>query len=243
MHRTEDRPMPASEARIAANRQNSLKSTGPKTPEGKGKSRQNALKHGLTGEGVVLSNEDSAEVERTFRDLEAELRPSGPMGRVLVRRVATCIVRMERSVLQETAALSERVLEAQAEAEANGEDPVEAGHRAMFDPSKEATLARKYEAAAERGMYKAIKEFRQIERESRASGSVPMAGAARSSLGSFLPEPVKAPAAGKPAEAPPRPAPPTAPKPSPAPSIVPARPLNPPSSGVFELPFTIGRAG
>ena len=141
--------MPASEAQIRANQANSARSTGPKSIGGKEKSRANALKHGLTGEGVVLTTEDAIEVEAMFHDLEADLRPSGPMGRALVRRIATCVVRMERSVLQETAALSERVLNAQAEAERNGDDPDEAGRRAMFDPSKEATLARRYEAAAE----------------------------------------------------------------------------------------------
>ncbi len=235
--------MPASEAQIRANQQNAQRSTGPKTPEGKERSRANALKHGLTGAGVVLRNEDSAEVERTFRELEADLRPSGLMGRVLVRRVATCIVRMERSVLQETAALTERVSLAETEAEANGEDPVEAGHRAMFDPSKEATLARKYEAAAERGMYKALKEFRQVEREAKASGSAPSSGSARSSLGSFLPEPRKEPAAETPTAIPPRPVPPTPQKPASTPSKAPVMPPEPAPSAFFEVPFTIGRAG
>ena len=73
-------------------------------------------------------------------------------------------------MLQETAARPSGCLQAQAEAEANGEDPVEAGHRAMFDPSKEASLARKYEAAAERGFFRALKEFRQAQ---RASSDVP----------------------------------------------------------------------
>jgi hypothetical protein len=33
--------------KVAANRQNALKSTGPKTPQGKVYSRRNSLKHGL----------------------------------------------------------------------------------------------------------------------------------------------------------------------------------------------------
>ena len=45
--------MHCSEARIAANRANARKSTGPKTPEGKAISRANALKHGLCANVVV----------------------------------------------------------------------------------------------------------------------------------------------------------------------------------------------
>ena len=44
-------------------------------------------------------------------------------------------------------------------------DRAEAVDRALFDPSKEAILARKYEAATERAMYKALKELREVESE------------------------------------------------------------------------------
>src|SRR5579863_5462974 len=42
-----------------ANRQNSLLSTGPKTPEGKAASSRNALKTGLTGRTVLLPGDDA----------------------------------------------------------------------------------------------------------------------------------------------------------------------------------------
>jgi hypothetical protein len=43
--------------------------------------------------------------------------------------------------------------------------------RSAFDPSKEATLARRYEAAAERAVFKALEEFRRVEEEA-ASGLI-----------------------------------------------------------------------
>ena len=236
--------MPASEAQILANRRNSLKSKGPTSIEGKERSRANALKHGLTGEGVALTNEDAAEVERMFQAFESDFRPSDEMGRTLIRRMATCAVRMERGVLQETAALSERVLQAQAQADLDGEDRDEAGRRAMFDPSKEATLARRYEAAAERGFFRALKEFRQLERAEKAPDVKAEIEATRKQmdqLASFLPAVPPAPAVAKPAVATPPSPPKPASKPAPAPvkTVFPA--WNPVFSGPVDVPITIGR--
>ena len=48
-----------------ANRRNALRSTGPRTEEGKRTSRRNALRHGLTAETVIDRLEDS-EDHRAF---------------------------------------------------------------------------------------------------------------------------------------------------------------------------------
>ena len=101
--------MPASEARIRANRINAARSTGPKTPEGKQHSRANGLKHGLTGQGIVISKEDVDEVEARNGALQAELAPKSSMGEILVRQLATLSVRMERGARQESAAIASRV--------------------------------------------------------------------------------------------------------------------------------------
>jgi hypothetical protein len=49
-----------SEARLAANRENPQKCSGPVTPEGKAKSSLNAVKHGLTGATVLFTHPDDA---------------------------------------------------------------------------------------------------------------------------------------------------------------------------------------
>ncbi len=53
---TSEPKKPISEARLRANRQNSKKSTGPKTPRGKGYSRRNAVKHGLLLNRLLFSD-------------------------------------------------------------------------------------------------------------------------------------------------------------------------------------------
>jgi len=94
-----------SPAQLAANRSNAAKSTGPKTPEGKAISRRNGLKHGLTGAGIALPDEDAAEVERRFARYEAELNPKTELGRDLAMRAATLAVRLERCHRNEAARL------------------------------------------------------------------------------------------------------------------------------------------
>ena len=166
-----------SEARLLANRANALKSTGPRTVEGKEASRANSYKHGLTGAGTVLPEREAAEVQRRYVTFCAEARPTGEIGYTLALRAATLSVRLERCATHETAVLAERVRRAEAGFEApEGLDPAEerklreaAGHRALFDASVEATLARKYESAAERGFFRALKELRQHERALRAA--------------------------------------------------------------------------
>jgi hypothetical protein len=52
---------------IAANRLNALRSTGPRTQEGKHRSRRNARRHGLAAETVIDALEDSED----YRGFEA----------------------------------------------------------------------------------------------------------------------------------------------------------------------------
>ena len=87
-------------------------------------------------------------------------------------------------------------------------DRAEAVDRALFDPSPESVLARKYEAATERAMYKALKEYRQVEAEAaegKASDVNNLEDEDCESVGSNFQEPEPEPAESEPEpESPPR---------------------------------------
>ncbi|MBN2559834.1 MAG: hypothetical protein JXQ75_02750, partial [Phycisphaerae bacterium] len=73
----------ATEAQIAANRLNAQKSTGPRTPEGKAKVAQNALKHGLLAKQSVVRGEDAEEFEAYRQEMVASLAPVGALEAML----------------------------------------------------------------------------------------------------------------------------------------------------------------
>ena len=195
--------MATSEARRLSNKANSAKSTGPSSPSGKLISRENSYKHGLTAT-VVIPEREAAEVERRFIAFCEELQPSGEVGISLARHAATMAVRMERCVEHETAVLTDRVRQAEADfVPPEGVDVAsaaklraEAGKRALFDSSKEGCLARKYEAAASRGFFRALKELRQIEKAAKADADEVAEDHYRETLASFSriekPEPASA---------------------------------------------------
>ena len=79
-----------------ANRQNALKSTGPKTPEGKDSVRHNAIKHGLLSEQVLLPGEDEAALKELSEHLRAELSPVGYVEDLLVERILAAYWRLRR---------------------------------------------------------------------------------------------------------------------------------------------------
>src|SRR5687768_14952071 len=69
------RKLPLSAKRLAANRANAQKSTGPRTKEGKSRSRMNALKHGMCSSSPLLPNECPATFETIKAELDQEFQP------------------------------------------------------------------------------------------------------------------------------------------------------------------------
>ncbi len=66
------------EERADINRQNAQKSTGPKTPEGKKRASLSALRHGLTGQIVVMPDEDLKAYKAFLQRFHTAHKPQGP---------------------------------------------------------------------------------------------------------------------------------------------------------------------
>jgi hypothetical protein len=87
-----------SSRQIAANRANALRSTGPRSPAGKDRSKLNALRHGAFAElAVVPQLGETAGAWAAFRDaVVADLGPAGPVEAALAGRAAHLLWRLQR---------------------------------------------------------------------------------------------------------------------------------------------------
>src|SRR5271168_653707 len=78
-----------SEKQLAANRANAAKSTGPRSPEGKARSAQNARSHGFTASTfAVVRLEDLQEVAHLKTDLTAVYQPVNSQELFAIERMA-----------------------------------------------------------------------------------------------------------------------------------------------------------
>ena len=83
--------------RAAINRQNSLKSTGPRTEAGKQKSSLNALRHGLTSQIVIMPNEDLEQYRLFTGSFHEDHKPSGALETQIVQCIADDYWRLNRA--------------------------------------------------------------------------------------------------------------------------------------------------
>src|SRR5258706_11067551 len=89
--------MMASYRKIEANRRNARLSTGPATEDGKRKSRQNAVRHGLTAETVIDALEDAEDYASFEMAVTADYDAQSAVERELVLRLASLLWRLRRA--------------------------------------------------------------------------------------------------------------------------------------------------
>jgi hypothetical protein len=90
------------QTRTEINRANSQHSTGPKTEAGKQRSSLNALRHGLTGQIVVMPNEDLQAYQSHLILFTDEYNPQGATEAHLVQALADTSWRLNRVAAMET---------------------------------------------------------------------------------------------------------------------------------------------
>ena len=100
------RPKTTSAKQIAANRRNAVKSTGPRTPQGRAVSKMNALKHGILSKQVLVQaltlRESSEELTELHRRFWEDLQPVGPLEEMLVDQIVTAHWRLRRALKAES---------------------------------------------------------------------------------------------------------------------------------------------
>ena len=159
----------ASQRQIEANRRNSA---GPHkmSEEGKEAIRQNAIRHGLaTKRHVVLRGEDQSFYDDMLNALLDEYAPASTQEEMLVHQIAEHHWRLLRARNMETAGFE---INLDAFAQKYGEDPAKlttldhgaalAGGLAHYDDT--VSKVQRYEAAAERSYYRAIRELAKLQK-------------------------------------------------------------------------------
>jgi hypothetical protein len=87
---------------IEANRRNARLSTGPVTDEGKRRSRQNAVRHGLTAETVIEALEDAEDYAAFEKAITGDYDAQTAVERELVLRLASLLWRLRRATAIES---------------------------------------------------------------------------------------------------------------------------------------------
>jgi hypothetical protein len=94
-------PSATSPKKIAANRRNAQKSTGPRTPNGKRIARLNALRHGIFAHVAVLPGESAEEFDELFQALCRARPPRDVVDEAHLEAAALALRRKRRAVQAE----------------------------------------------------------------------------------------------------------------------------------------------
>ena len=172
------------EAQIQANRANAQQSTGPRTPEGKEKAAQNALKHGLLAKDAVVVGEEFDEFDLFRAQFRADLAPVGMAESLLVERIVGLSWRLQRAERFHTEAFDMLYLHCAADPQVKRRWPTSPpgqtdpifGETVVKDFSETKVLERllMYERRIENSLYRTMAELRQVQGQRRGAGGIPL---------------------------------------------------------------------
>ena len=172
---------PISARKLAANRCNAKQSTGPRTEEGKRRSRQNALKHGILSSVLVIKDgdgtEDAEEFDHLFAELQGDLAPVGALENMMVESIAVAYWRARRALQAENGLVQRRYASWKEDKESNGmlrpkpgQAAIDDDHRIPMGDFMDSIL--RYEAANNRHLATLLKQLDSLQR-ARKESTVP----------------------------------------------------------------------
>jgi hypothetical protein len=156
-------PATISEAQLIANRENAQHSTGPRTAEGKSRTRLNGLRHGLTGQTVFLPEEDRAVYDKHCSDFLTELAPKGATETQIAQSIADDYWRLNR-----IKAIEDNIFALGIESDPDN-DPALAQAQAFLDSAKQINLLSLYEQRLNRSVSKKLAELSDLQRVRKAA--------------------------------------------------------------------------
>ena len=163
-----------SDKQIRANRRNALKSTGPKTPEGKAAVRLNATRHGLRSQEVLLPGEDEEALEELDENLRAELQPVGELENLLVDGIIAAHWRLRRLRRVEAGIFVRELSRGLAPVADSETDTATLGMSFIRDANGSNAFSKlsRYETAIWRSLYKALHELQRLQAARHTEGDV-----------------------------------------------------------------------
>ena len=156
----------ATAAQTRANQQNAQHSTGPRTGEGKQRSSQNALKHGLRAKEPLIPGEDPDEFDRHSAEHIFQLHPDGILEENLVDQLIDLSWRLKRCGRLEAAMLNELHDTTTEQSESEDRDTDQIFGKSLLNSNGLTQLNRmgRYEAQLSRQYHRVMKEFRELRR-------------------------------------------------------------------------------
>jgi hypothetical protein len=155
--------MTTSENRLAANRANAAKSTGPRTNEGKARSSQNAMKHGISATTFAVPGLDEPDTFANLRDDAVRLyQPRNPQERFAVDRIALA----QQALLRCSQLEAGLFANAMEDPSASAETPLPQSQRLARGFQRDLAswkLFLRYQAQAERQYRRAVQELAALQ--------------------------------------------------------------------------------
>ncbi len=170
-----------SSRKVAANRRNALKSTGPRTTSGKRRVARNAVRHGFFSKWLLVQHQDGKESQSEYDDFYADIRkhyqPVGWLEVLWAEKIAVWSWRLRRLIRCESGQIARALAEHSYELEQSKADglaepesvlssspEIDAMTDHLFLPEKEELdKLLRYEAMINRQLNHAIAELERVQ--------------------------------------------------------------------------------